>query len=72
MARDIISIRSVVRPDFDFIKKDIFRGESGGDYDALFNYQNRPGGDFENIKITDMTVDEALHFSSSEIGRAHV
>ena len=65
MARDIISIRSVVRPDFDFIKKDIFRGESGGDYDALFNYQNRPGGDFENIKITDMTVDEALHFSSS-------
>lgn len=66
MTRDIIPIRSVVRPDFDFIKQDIFRGESGGDYDALWNYQNRPGGDFENIKITDMTVDEALHFASPQ------
>lgn len=55
----------MTRPNFDQIKPDIFRGESRGDYDALWNYQNRPGGDFENIKITDMTVDEALHFSSS-------
>lgn len=55
----------MIRPNFDQIKPDIFRGESRGDYDALWNYQNRPGGDWENIKITDMTVDEALHFSSS-------
>jgi hypothetical protein len=68
MARDIISIRSVVRPDFDFIKKDIFRGESGGDYDALFNYQNRPGGLFDDIKVSEMTVDQALNFASPQSG----
>ena len=68
MARDIIPIRSVVRPDFDFIKKDIFRGESGGDYDALFAYQNRPGGLFDDIKISEMTVDEALDFASPQSG----
>ena len=68
MTRDIIPIRSVVRPDFDFIKKDIFRGESRGDYDALFNYQNRPGGLFDDIKISEMTVDEALDFASPQSG----
>lgn len=56
----------MTRPSFDQIKPDIMRPESRGDYDALWNYQNRPGGDFEQIKITDMTVDEALHFSSSK------
>jgi len=56
----------MTRPKFDQIKADIMRPESRGDYDALWNYQNRPGGDFEQIKITDMTVDEALHFSSSK------
>ena len=56
----------MTRPQFDQIKADIMRPESRGDYDALWNYQNRPGGDFEQIKITDMTVDEALHFSSSK------
>ena len=56
----------MTRPSFDQIKPDIFRGENPRrDYDARWNYQNRPGGDFDNIKITDMTVDEALHFSSS-------
>jgi len=68
MARDIIPIRSVVRPDFDFIKKDIFRGESGGDYDALFNYQNRPGGLFDDTKVSEMTVDQALNFASPQSG----
>ena len=46
------------------IKNGIFAGESGGDYDALFGYQNRPGGKFENVKLTEMTVDEAIAFSS--------
>ena len=59
---------SAIRPDFDFIKEDIFRGESRGDYDALFNYQNRPGGLFDDIKVSKMTVDEALDFASPRSG----
>lgn len=45
------------------ISNGIFAGESGGDYDALFAYSNRPGGPFEDVKLTEMTVDEALAFS---------
>jgi len=52
-----------MRPDFNTIKSGIFRGESGGDYNALFNYQSRPGGLFDDVKITDMTVDAALDFA---------
>ena len=57
-----------MRPDFNIIKRDIFRGESGGDYNALFNYQNRPGGLFDDVKITDMTVDAALDFAQPRSG----
>lgn len=59
---------SAIRPDFDFIKEDIFRGESRGDYDALFNYQNRPGGLFDDIKVSEMSVDQALDFASPRSG----
>jgi hypothetical protein len=44
-------------------EKNIFPGESGGDYDALFGYANRPGGKFENVKLTDMTIGEVLAFT---------
>ena len=57
-----------MRPDFDIIKRDIFRGESRGDYNALFNYQNRPGGLFDDVKITDMSVDAALDFAQPRSG----
>ena len=57
-----------MRPDFNTIKSGIFRGESGGDYNALFNYQNRPGGLFDDVKITDMTVDAALDFAQPRSG----
>ena len=57
-----------MRPDFNRIKRDIFRGESGGDYNALFNYQNRPGGLFDDVKITDMSVDAALDFAQPRSG----
>ena len=50
-------------PDWESIKAGIFAGESGGDYDALFGYSNRPGGQFQNYKLTDMTVDDAIRFS---------
>jgi len=61
-------VTSAIRPDFDFIKENIFRGESRGDYDALFNYQNRPGGLFDDIKVSEMSVDQALDFASPRSG----
>lgn len=45
------------------IRNGIFAGESGGDYNALFGYQNRKGGKFSRVRLTDMTVDEAIAFS---------
>ncbi len=45
------------------IRNGIFAGESGGDYNALFGYSNRPGGAFAGTNLTDMTVDQALAFS---------
>jgi hypothetical protein len=45
-------------------QKRIFGGESGGDYDALFRYSNRPGGRFAGTKLTDMTVNEAIAFAN--------
>lgn len=45
------------------VKRGIFHGESGGDYDALYGYSNREGGQFAGVKVTDMTVDEALAFA---------
>ena len=48
----------------DELKRNVFPGESGGDYNALFGYANRPGGQFAGTNLTDMTVDQALQFSS--------
>lgn len=45
------------------IRNGIFAGESGGDYNALFGYQNRKGGKFANVKLTEMTVDQAIAFA---------
>lgn len=49
----------------------IFKGESGGDYNALFGFSNRPGKRFANVRLTDMTVDEAINFArpSGEYGQ---
>ena len=47
----------------DELKRNVFPGESGGDYNALYGYANRPGGQFANVRLTDMTVNEALQFS---------
>ena len=48
----------------DYLKRNVFPGESGGDYDALFGYSNRPGGQFGGVRLTDMTVSDALNFSA--------
>jgi len=46
------------------IRAGIFAGESGGDYNALFGFSNRQGGPFQNVRLTDMTVDQALNFAN--------
>jgi hypothetical protein len=46
------------------LKRMVFPGESGGDYNALFGYSNRPGRQFEGVNVTDMTVDQALQFAA--------
>ena len=46
------------------LKRMVFPGESGGDYNALFGYANRPGGQFEGVNLTDMTVNQALQFAN--------
>lgn len=52
--------------DWDQIRAGIFAGESGGDYDALYGFSNRDGGKFANVRLTEMTVDEALAFASPD------
>ncbi|MEL6886903.1 MAG: hypothetical protein AAFP87_20515 [Pseudomonadota bacterium] len=63
----------VVRPDpvdgpdpanWPSIQAGIFAGESGGDYDALFGFSNRQGGPFANVRVTEMSIDQAIQFSS--------
>jgi hypothetical protein len=46
------------------LKRMVFPGESGGDYNALFGYANRPGQQFSGVNLTDMTVNQALDFSN--------
>ena len=50
--------------DWSRIQQGIFKGESGGDYGALFGYQNRPNGRFSGVDLTKMTVDQALDFAN--------
>ncbi len=45
-------------------QKNIFGGESGGDYDALFGYQNRPNGAFAGIKVSEMPIGDVIRFTS--------
>jgi hypothetical protein len=44
-------------------EQNIFPGESGGDYNALFGYSNREGGRYGGTRLTDMTVNQAVDFS---------
>ena len=45
------------------IQAGIFAGESGGDYDALYGYSQRPGGQFAGVKPTEMTVGQIMDFT---------
>jgi hypothetical protein len=55
---------SHVSPEFRARIPGIFAGESGGDYGALYGFSNRPGGQFENVRLTDMTINQALEFAN--------
>lgn len=50
-------------PSWPEIQAGIFAGESGGDYNALFGYSNRPGKQFAGTNLTGMTVDQAIQFA---------
>jgi len=45
-------------------QQNIFAGESGGDYDALYGYQNRPDGIFSGIKVSEMPIADVIKFTS--------
>ena len=47
----------------DELKRNVFPGESGGDYNALYGYANRPGGQFSGVNLTDMTLGDVLQFT---------
>jgi len=47
----------------DDLKRNVFPGESGGDYDALFGFSNRQGGPFAGVKPTQMTINQVLAFT---------
>jgi hypothetical protein len=38
-------------------------GEAGGDYGALLGFTNRPGRKFDDVNITEMTINELLEFA---------
>jgi hypothetical protein len=46
------------------IQQGIFAGESGGNYNALFGYQNRPGGIFSDVKVSEMSIADILNFTN--------
>lgn len=49
-------------PSFAYYEPAILQGESGGDWNALYGYQNRAGGLFGDVKVSDMTINEVLDF----------
>jgi hypothetical protein len=46
------------------IRNGIFAGESGGDYNAVFDFQNRPGGKFESVRLTEMPLSAVMEFTN--------
>lgn len=53
----------MVIPNWEEEQRKIFAGESGGDYGALFGYQNRPNGLFSNIDVTQMSIGDVINFT---------
>lgn len=51
---------------WDEIQRRIFATESGGDYNALYNYQNRPDGRFSDVQLTEMPISDVLSFTNPQ------
>lgn len=51
---------------WDEIQRRIFATESGGDYNALYNYQNRPDGRFSDVRLTEMPISDVLSFTNPQ------
>lgn len=49
--------------DLTYLKNNVFAGESGGDYNALYGYANRGSGPFGGVNVTDMTINQVLDFT---------
>ena len=52
----------MTQPPFAYYEPAILQGESGGDWNALYGYQNRSSGLFGDVKVSDMTINEVLDF----------
>lgn len=50
--------------DFGTLGKFIDQTESGGDYNALLGFTNRPGKPFAGVQVTSMTIGELKEFTS--------
>lgn len=55
---------STLQGDIADIGRAIDIGEAGGDYGALLGFTNRPGRKFDDVDVSNMTVDELLDFAS--------
>jgi hypothetical protein len=49
--------------DLTYLQNNVFAGESGGDYNALYGYANRGSGPFGGVNVTDMTINQVLDFT---------
>lgn len=49
--------------DLAYLKSNVFPGESGGDYDALYGYSNRQGGAFAGVRPSQMTVAQVMQLT---------
>jgi hypothetical protein len=49
--------------DLTYLQDNVFAGESGGDYNALYGYANRGNGPFGGVNVTDMTINQVLDFT---------
>lgn len=46
----------------------IDKTEGGGDYNTLFSFANRAGGDFAGVNVSEMTIGDLMAFSNGEYG----
>jgi len=62
-----VEVQTALRSNFSeslhFTLNLIDRTEGRGSYDTLFNHSNTPGRDYEDVRVSNMTLQEVLEFS---------